>query len=32
MISATSELSPAAHARIRRQIALIPVYIWVVYR
>jgi glycosyl transferase family 87 len=31
MISATSELSPAAHARIRRQIALIPVYIWVVY-
>src|SRR5262245_11871124 len=25
------ELTPAQHARIRRQIALIPVYIWLVY-
>src|SRR5881397_3502077 len=25
------DLSPAAHARIRRQLALIPVYIWLVY-
>jgi hypothetical protein len=27
----TGELTPAQHARIRRQLALIPVYIWVVY-
>jgi hypothetical protein len=26
-----SELTPAQHARIRRHLALIPVYIWVVY-
>jgi hypothetical protein len=25
------DLTPAQHARIRRQLALIPVYIWVVY-
>jgi hypothetical protein len=29
--SRRSELTPAQHARIRRHIALIPVYIWVVY-
>ena len=31
MISSRSELSPDQHARIRRQLALIPVYIWLVY-
>ena len=27
----TRELTPAEHARIRRQILLIPVYIWLVF-
>lgn len=29
--SVRRELTPAQHARIRRQLALIPVYIWIVY-
>ena len=29
--SSRGELTPAQHARIRRHLALIPVYIWVVY-
>jgi hypothetical protein len=30
-LSVRRTLTPAQHARIRRQLALIPVYIWVVY-